>query len=200
MSYKFVKLHDTRTGLDYPWILECKNMATLMEHTEKCMGHTIREGVQDWFDKQKQSIKLKEDYTYVPHYTTRWAGVAQSFAEMKGTNFIKESTLLENEVHKGKSFAVIEGKTLYLREMGSYMVHTDSIEVTDIFESDTLVYPEYAESDIKITKWPSGSHFYAKIGNMDVIDKDGNQKWNTHKRAYEVALNELKNIEKNEEF
>ena len=54
MNYNFVKIKDNRTGLEYPWILECNNVETLMDHTEKCMNHTIREGVQDWFETRKE--------------------------------------------------------------------------------------------------------------------------------------------------
>jgi len=194
MNYNFVKIKDNRTGLEYPWILECKDIETLIEHTDKCMDHTIREGVQDWFDKTKNSIKLSEDYRYKEHFTTEWAGMCETFAKMRGEHFIQSSATLENKVMQAKILSLFKYGTLYLREIGSYMMHCDGFEITDRMVSETLVYPGYSEKDIRITKWPGGSHYYAKIGKMDVIDEHGNQKWNTHAYAMNAALKELKNL------
>jgi len=44
-------------------------------------------------------------------------------------------------------------------------------------------------------------HYYAKVGKLDVTDKNGNIKWNSHKRAMEVAkefMNELNKEFENE--
>ena len=41
----------------------------------------------------------------------------------------------------------------------------------------------------RITQWPLGKHWYANIDGQEVTDEDGNNKWNTYERAYEVANN-----------
>lgn len=194
MSYNFVKIKDTRTGLKYPWILECTDVETLVEHTDKCMGHTIREGVEDWFGKTMNSITLNSGYVYKEHFNTEWAGVCDMFSKMKGEHFIKSSTNLESQVMQGKLKQLLNGRTLYLREIGSYMIDSKDFIITNRMVSETLVYPGYTKDDIKIKKWQGGSHYYAKIGKMDVVDKDGNQKWNTHERAMEIALKELETL------
>ena len=184
MGYNFVKIKDNRTGLKYPWILECKDLITLVEHTDKCMGHTIKEGVQDWFKKQSK----------FQHFTTDWAFTCDNFAKMRGENFIMASTRLENEVWAGKVSQLFKGRTLYLREIGSYMIDSPNFQITDRLVSDTLVYPGYTKEDIKITKWDGGTHYYAKIGKMDVIDREGNQKWNSRWEAQQAAEEELHNL------
>ena len=35
--------------------------------------------------------------------------------------------------------------------------------------------------------WEGGQHYYAKIGKLDVLDKNGNQKWNTKEETIEAA-------------
>lgn len=45
--------------------------------------------------------------------------------------------------------------------------------------------------DIKVDRWFNGKHYYAKIGNVVVVDEFGNVKWNTPERAKEVAINYL---------
>lgn len=42
------------------------------------------------------------------------------------------------------------------------------------------------ESSIKIIKWPGGTHYYAKVGNYDVVI-NGVQKWNTEYGARNAA-------------
>lgn len=53
---------------------------------------------------------------------------------------------------------------------------------------------QYTESDISITKWQGGKHYYAKIGKITVVDSDGCIKWNTYDYAYAVAKNFLSNL------
>ena len=49
-----------------------------------------------------------------------------------------------------------------------------------------LVFPEFSEKDIRITKFPYGRHYYAYIGMTEV--KDGDEiKWNTYEEAYKRA-------------
>lgn len=45
-------------------------------------------------------------------------------------------------------------------------------------------------SNVRYLKWGeqyNGFHIYAKIGNLDVVDKHGNQKWSSHEEAENAA-------------
>ena len=65
----------------------------------------------------------------------------------------------------------------------------------DELESNELVYPSEAQfhfEEVRYMQWDvhgvtKGQHWYAKIGNMDVKDKDGNMKWNTKEEAEAAA-------------
>ena len=41
--------------------------------------------------------------------------------------------------------------------------------------------------DVRFIVWDSGVHYYAKIGKLDIVDKDGNRKWNTRAEAESAA-------------
>ena len=41
--------------------------------------------------------------------------------------------------------------------------------------------------DVKYSTWYGGKHYYAKIGKIDIVDRDNNQKWNTLNEAKEAA-------------
>jgi len=182
MEYKFVRLKCNHYNMEYPWILECKDIETLIEHTEKYMNTEIERGVKDWFKSQKG------------HLTTNYASAVEKMMIFTGNNFIKESTIMENKIFQGKLKMLLKFGTLYLRENGSYMVHSDSLIIIDKKVMDEMVWPEYTVDDIKISKWDGGSHYYAKIGRMDVTDADGNVKWNTHKEAKRHALVFFENL------
>ncbi len=184
MNYKFVKLHDSRTGLDYPWILECIDVKTLGEHTKKYMGQQIGNGIKDFFRR----------YDY--HANTNWRSAVEVLGKIKGgISFAEQSMILENQVLNGKTRVLFEYGKLYLRENGSYMTESDTMNVTDTLILDKISWPNYKEEDIKVYKWANGTHYYARIGGMDVVDSDGNQKWDTRKEANEKALEELKNLQ-----
>lgn len=77
---------------------------------------------------------------------------------------------------------------ILLRENSSYMIfNEDRYEILESFDREEMIYPHYSESDIKITQWKGGQHYYAKLGNMTVVDEDGNQKWDSFNEAYKQA-------------
>jgi hypothetical protein len=45
--------------------------------------------------------------------------------------------------------------------------------------------------EYRIFKWPGGNHYYAKVGNVDVV-WEGRQKWNIESGAKRAAVNFLK--------
>ena len=46
---------------------------------------------------------------------------------------------------------------------------------------------ESENSPIVISRWPQGTHFYAKINGEDVVDEEGNVKWMPHEAAFKAA-------------
>ena len=57
-------------------------------------------------------------------------------------------------------------------------------------EKDSLEYPdehELSPNDARYIQWSGGTHWYVKIGVHDVVDKHGNQKWNTKSEAEEAT-------------
>lgn len=83
------------------------------------------------------------------------------------------------------------GTTLMYRRDG--IVSTPLVENThNIIETKYVSKIEFpilerpTENDINIISWPGGKHYYAKVGNYDVVI-NGVQKWNTKYEAREAA-------------
>lgn len=53
----------------------------------------------------------------------------------------------------------------------------------------SFAWPEQklTKKDIKITRWPGGKHYYAKIDTLEVKDEAGKIKWNTKAEAQRQA-------------
>lgn len=186
MSYTFVKLEDKKlTSLQYPWMLQCSDNDTLDEHNNLYMKSTIEAGVKD----------IMRHFTKGDHYSTDWAiGIYVSSLNTNG-NWIESATKLEHRVLSDKIKAMLTCGTIYLRDSGSYMTAPkNKYRIKQQIVMSSMKYPNYSESDINIRTWDGGRHYYAKIGNLDVVDSKGDQKWNTHKAAMEAAKKELKNF------
>lgn len=97
------------------------------------------------------------------------------------TQYIIDVTL------KSKLIAIKKGKKLLINYSGGYSYLDREYTILETVEKARYVFPNMTERDIRITKWPKGTHFYAKIGNIEVVDEAGNTKWNTEDDAYREA-------------
>lgn len=173
--YTFVKFRDKTQG-EFPWMMECSSLIHLFEHSEKFNG-LIVEGFKSLVHGDKSS---------------QHAVMINSIAKSNDCNTIVASQIFDNRVFQSKLKSMTQFSKIYLREIGSYTIpSSDLIEIVRI-EKPTMVYPDKSLSDIKITRFEEGKHWYVKIGNMDVIDDDGTHKFNTHSFAMSVALKVLK--------
>lgn len=55
-------------------------------------------------------------------------------------------------------------------------------------------WPEQKSEKVTYSQWPKGTHWYARIGNDDVCDDDGNYKWNTKAEAKEAVKLQMSRI------
>ena len=188
-KYRFVKLHCSHYNMDYPWILECTDLDTLKEHNEKYMSTEIESGIRNLLGEEdkKEHIKTNWGVAVKNHMLTNQA-------LNRSTDVITSSLECENLVIQGKIRQLYKSGTLYLRENGSYMAHGDSISVTDVIETNEMVWPNYTEADIKIKCWREGGHYYAWIGRMEVMDESGKTKWSTPQEARRQAVKYLRKM------
>lgn len=59
----------------------------------------------------------------------------------------------------------------------------DTFDIQKEIKQKEFIFPLTNALEIKVSRWPGGKHYYAKVGNIDVKDEDGNIKWGTYKRA-----------------
>lgn len=189
MKYKFVKVKNISCpNIEYKkWYLYCDDLEVMSEHFEKIFGAGVREGILDFInDKNGRPA----------HYVSKWANIISFVGpDILGQKPLLASATLENKTFRDRCKCILDGRTLLLGDSYSYMV-LEGFEIIKELETDVLDFyvSGYTEDDINIVKWDNGRHYYAKIGNIDVSDENGNYKWNYASIAMSAAREFLKTI------
>lgn len=98
-----------------------------------------------------------------------------------------QATILSNQIK-----LLLDGNKLVINKNGGYF----PINLDQEYNINEIGGERYTEKDIKINKWWGGNHYYAKVGNIDVIDDNGNVKWNTEKYAHDMAIKYMNRLNK----
>jgi len=91
--------------------------------------------------------------------------------------------------------ALEANKDIFVNQVGgvNFGIASVTSEVRNVLE-----FPCYKLEDVRVKKWPGGTHYYAYVGNLEVFDGAGNNKvvkWNTIEEALAIATRFL-NIKK----
>lgn len=175
MKYIFIKIQDKKLPqLEYDYMLYCDSIELLLEHTSSYMDNHIKEGLEDYFQNSNS------------HSTTIWRNQMETLSMIKQMTVLNASTYLQNTVLNNKMQSIHKFGSILLSERGTYMLLSDNYTILDKIILDSMIYP-MGDYSIRVIKWDGGKHFYAKVGKFDVVDKQGNQKWDSRFRANEKA-------------
>ena len=189
-KYTFIKIRIPETEnckeLVYPnWFFVANDVIDIIQHTDKFLNSQVEEAVLDIIEEKKGTR----------HFITNLGWSANEIAKLKGGSPIYDALpSLMQQILEGKIKLLDKGIKPLIRDNGTYMGLIDSYEITETKVMDKLSYPAYSVEDIKIIRWPNGKHYYAKIGNIDVVDKYGKCKWNTSAMAQKKAEEFVKTL------
>jgi hypothetical protein len=112
-----------------------------------------------------------------------------------GEGLLYGAVSANNKAFNAKMNAILRYGSIYVNEAGGWFMLQDHMKILKTVETENFKFPDilYTESDIKISKFQGGRHFYAKVGGFEVVDESGDSKWNTEKYAYSVAKKFLEN-------
>lgn len=208
-KYKFARFKN-KLGKEYSeWWFIVETRQDVIEHTEKFFKPAMQIGLDTnlnksietimhpwgWFEDgdpnhfghpdsiAERAIQVETRLKYGELWPMTMCNGANSLFETVFENRMKDvekrKLYLAPEVNE---FAYAEGNNLY--------------DICEIIESETFEYPPAVHilNNVRYMQWPGGEHWYAKIGNDDITDFNGNQKWNTKKEAEEAAKWYIENI------
>jgi len=192
--YKFVRIKEKNdTKANGTWYFKPNSIKQVIEHFNIVFGKEIKAGIRD-----------KMNANWAKHPDTAWRYAVDLTCNAKGMGWdchgmpwLEEAIKLENTVIQGRIKDFENGLDFYLANgVQEFIPSWDKYEIVEEIEKDLLEYPLIALvhfEDVRYMKWDmpdlniKGVHWYAKIGNEDVRDKNGNMKWNTKEEAEEAA-------------
>ena len=182
MEYTFSKVKDAERNIHYGWMLHIKYPEELMCWMMDTEGKFSN-------DVWSLAGALRGD----GHATGGFAGfemmedvLLKRIKNLNGkTNIIDLASFCHKLKYESKLKCLAEGYEILVNQNDGFFPMGDNIEILETKTSKNLVWP--SSGKISITKWPEGKHWYAKVDNTDVVDADGNQKWNTKKEAQKQA-------------
>ena len=187
MSYTFVKIgriNSTEDGKDTCiWFFKPNKFEQIIEHWEKYPSAVIHEGAKTIVDRTRSDIR--------GHSTNHFVLAVETLNNVTCGNIIMDMVQIENAAYNNRINDYINGREIYLTtDMTVYMMDERFFEIKETVVKDTLTFPHEEKpslEDVNYIMWEGGQHYYAKIGKLDVLDKNGNQKWNTKEEAIEAA-------------
>jgi len=142
--------------------------------------------------------EIKNLKTFIEHGHSYLTGLSGIFSGMIDNIEDRDPMLchlkfLQANVLSNQIKLLINGEKLVINENGGYF----SIKSNQEYKISKINNFSFTENDIKTHKWYGGNHYYAKIGNIDVVDDYGNVKWNSEKQAYEMAFKYITQLNHN---
>ena len=117
----------------------------------------------------------------------KYLSYAKQIAESNDLSLLDGMVELQSKIFQTKLKYIMQNKELWINEVGGF--NFGYIPEKTVFMNN-IVFPHYTKNDIKISQWggdAKGSHYYAKVGEIEVKDGD-TMKWNTWQEAYNEAL------------
>ena len=179
---KFEKVKNTFYDLTYDWMLVIEDEQSLEDYFQKSMSGKLR-GVWD------NMIEVAEGRA---HYNTRLGGLIAMHADGKKSMVELTANVLD-KIYEAKRKALRNYGKIYINKVGGFFFHADFIQVLESIEipGENIIFPAYTKADIKVQQWPNGTHYYAYVGDFEVVDMrykhEGQKKWDTRKEAEEAA-------------
>lgn len=183
---KFQKVKDSRIGLEYDWLLVIENEDDLWNYHETTFGPMVESAWDNLLQVKNGKAHINTDLGFIINFRTKSVG----------DSLLVNTAKVLDDIHFSRLNLVKKYGKIFINKRGGYFTPHKDIIVTDeiLLKNKGFRFPEYKESDIKLRQWKGGTHWYAKIGNIDVVDEDGNVKWDTLQEARIKAKEFLKTI------
>ena len=187
MDYKFIKvqsksLPDNAESKGY-WLFCPQTEEQLIEHWNKYVKPVISDGSRKLAKKIFSGTK--------GHFTNDFEQAVEVWMNSTNDSLIVSMLQIENEAFRNRLQMFRSGREIYLsHSIQVVTVDTRFVDILTTTERNVLTFPDEERpemKDVRFIVWEGGVHYYAKIGKLDIVDKDGNQKWNTRAEAESAA-------------
>ena len=191
-KYIKVQMKDCRP---YPcWYIVISTMSELFEHEKKVVAPQHVSAMNELIEKYVVDRKISHVNGQLASNYAALIFVA-SLGDPNNENMVDGMQAIEKcraGISEWKIKSIAQGKKLYLGRFGSGFPADDDYikekyDILDSREDDMTFFPDDCkEKLLKITKWPNGTHWYAKLGEIDVVEGDY-VKWDKKEHAISAS-------------
>lgn len=181
MNYTFVKIKSKMDGKEN-WYFHPKDELQVIEHWYKYPASVIKEGTQIMVRKVLKTV--------LGHSRNNFEIAVEAFMSATGCDLRMALVSVENKTFNSRIKSIGKHAIFLNHDLQVLLFDERVSEIVDTVDMNSLTFPDEQKpklEDVRILMWPGGSHYYAKIGSLDVTDEHGNQKWNTHGEALKAA-------------
>lgn len=191
-DYCFVKI--SRGGSRPIWLFSPQSEEQVVEHFNVIFAREIADGVRE----HVRNGFIAAAGGRPENTATPWGKAVDAVVDNYHGVWILAANALENAVGNGRIKAFRDGEPILLADGVAETRLCGRDDIVETVFSDSLLYPpenEYTMYDVRFMRWNisldgfgiRGDHWYAKVGNNDVCDSEGNMKWDTLDEAKAAA-------------
>ena len=197
MAYTFVKINYKGFG-DWGWWLKIENWLQLYDWYMEVQSKRVGSAVMNFLSSKEFHYLVSDKPHRKNHFTTEFGVLLlkeseRQFALGNKVGLHSLVVFLGDTMMNDKIEQLNKGITLYINRVGGYAPGCKKFEEIDFLLKDDFIFPDYTEKDVRVFQWANGIHWYAKIGDVDVVMK-GKQKWKTYEEAKSHATKILKDL------
>ena len=194
--YEFVRIknkHDKEGG--NLWYFRAKTISDVNLHTDQILRPLLQSGFNSFSEKFINAIHKNGSPVFMAHADNDVeAGIRNIDAiyhdEARPLSMFETANQMLFDAYQARVRTLEKYGECYLANgVTQFGYNEENFEICERKFSEEFVYPTQrlaTMDDVRIIQWPGGAHYYAKIGNLDVVH-DGKQKWDSEIEAKKAA-------------
>jgi hypothetical protein len=178
-TFAVVENHFKGMNLKYGWCYVASSIYDIIAYNESIMTPKVEKAFKDSAE-QLRTMNHPRDFL---------GGAIVQMGKLTGESLVTSYLRFGDQFTRGQLSLLAKYKTLYFQKAGGYFPHTSDLHIVKQITKDSPEYPNslFQESEIKITKWPEGRHYYVVCPDKTIVkDHSGNTRFNTYEYACEV--------------
>ena len=166
-------------GQEYSNYVLIENMSDLIDYAHDKLNGVLKESAVELVDRCK--AKAKGDV--VKHSSSAVVSAVEQSQIVTNRGCLIENAHIYAALFVSMENIIKEGSRIAIRPT-NWVSHFSIPTNADV---EILINTKYTKSDITAHRWPDGTHWYAKVGHIDVVT-DGEQKWSSKLIAMKKAV------------
>lgn len=173
------------------WYFYPTSINDIFVHFHTICKREMDAGIKEYFEN---AIIGDDGHIWHPHPDTPFGVGVDVLSNTRGIPWIQAAVILENQTLNDRLNAFRKNNGIYLADNMKWFTDQENtgVEILEEKQLSEMEFPAeelFKYSDIRVMKWDipgmsiRGTHWYAKVGKYDVVDKNGKMKWNTEQDA-----------------